>query len=78
MGIETLANELHLSPDRRLDPRYMMKLKKACGCPGSSSGPRIVVKDVTPGGRLDPQKYRTKITLAPMVCDVCNSPWLVS
>lgn len=60
----------------RLDE--LSKLTKACGCCGTSSGPRVVVKDITPGGKLDPRRYRTKVILAPMVCDVCNSPWEVS
>ncbi len=59
----------------RLDE--LSKLRKACGCSGTSSGPRVVLKDVTAGGRLDPEAYTTKIIMAPMVCDVCNSPWEV-
>jgi hypothetical protein len=53
------------------------RIRKACGCRGTNSGPRAVCKDITPGGRLDPERYTTKCSLAPMVCDVCNTPWEV-
>lgn len=49
-------------------------LQKACGCRGSSSGPRVVTQAVR-SPRAPGVWFFLKATLVSMACDVCDEPW---
>ena len=48
-------------------------LKKACNCKGTSSGPRITMKNSS----KNPEGYVVDLEEHAMVCDVCDTPWVI-
>lgn len=56
----------------------VVKMKKACKCFATSSGPRVLVKE-GPHPRYTPSDdFVATVTLTMMACDSCNKPWVAA